>query len=322
MKRTRSIHRRIARSIKLFVLWLRREFFEYTILLSVLVLVVGLSLVITLYRTRPELQDGFWPGVFIEFNGMLFDIAVFGILIAFFLRAAERRREVHRQQELIDDYKKWDNDEAKFRIAGAIRRLIRSGKTDIDFGGIELRDFSFRRHDIKSIKGSIFYDGTWGEMGSRDNVKLEKIDFDFVDCRDVIFSKFNPFDGFNIDVKFALMKNCTFINANLSGAVFNGAHLEWTEEHPAELGVWHEFPGEQPSFEQTYYPPFSNADLKGASFADARFNNADFREAEGVLECDFTGAKGLGTCLFDDNEIRDAVLEMSRKKDLDISQPL
>ena len=270
MKYTQSILRGITHAIKRSALWLRQEFVEYTILLSALILALGLSLVVILYRERPELKDGFWPGIFIEFNGMLFDVVVFGIVIAFFVRATERRREVRRQQEIIDDYKKWDSDEAKFRIAGAIRRLNRLGKTDIDFGGVELRNFAFRQHDIRSIKGSTFYDGTWGEMGSRDRVKLKGVDFSAVDCAEVIFSKFNPFVGIEIDVVFASMTDCIFVDADLSRSVFNGAYLEWTTEHPVELGDWHEMEDEPPSFHQTYYPPFSSANLKEASFADTR----------------------------------------------------
>lgn len=280
-----------------------------------LLLALGLFSVVTLYWIRPELQGGFWSGLFVEFNGMLFDIVVFGVLISLFMRATERRREVRRQQEIVDDYKKWDSEEARFRIAGAIRRLIELGRTDIDFGGIELTDFSFRRHDIKSIKGSVFYDGTWGEMGSRDNVVLDRVSFSSLDCRAVVFSRFNPFVGFKFDVVFASIKDCSFVEADLSGAVFNGAHMEWTTEHPAKLGEWEESIEGPPAFHQTHYPPFSNANLKGASFVDTRFRNADFRQAEGLRECDFTGAKGLETCLFDGDETKRTVLAMSQQKE-------
>lgn len=291
-----------------------REFTEYTILLSLLILMLGIFVVVVSYLAIPELRDGFLPGVFVEFNGMLFDVVVFGILVALFVRATERRRETQRQQEIIDDYKKWDSDEGKFRIAGAVRRLNRTGKTSIDFGGFEVSDFSFRRHDIKSIKGSTFYDGTWGEMGSREKVKLDRVDFAAVDCSEVVFSKFHPFAPLMTSVEFASIRDCNFVDANLSKAIFNGAHLEWTTEHPKDLGIWHHFPDESPAFEQTHYPPFSNANLESASFIDATFKNADFREADGLLECDFSGAKGLEDCLFDDEETKQAVLNKATSK--------
>ena len=79
----------------------------------------------------------------------MFDIILFGVIIAFFMFLRDRRKAIERYQEEIDDFKKWDSEEARYRIAGAIRRLNRLGKTDIDFGGIKLRDFSLS-HFLKS----------------------------------------------------------------------------------------------------------------------------------------------------------------------------
>ncbi|MCH8981687.1 hypothetical protein IH922_06685, partial [candidate division KSB1 bacterium] len=57
------------------------------------------------------------------------------VIIAFFIFLRDRRKAIERHQEEIDDFKKWDSEEARYRIAGAIRRRNRLGKTDIDFGG-------------------------------------------------------------------------------------------------------------------------------------------------------------------------------------------
>ena len=259
-------------------------------------------------------SSSLWQGLYVEAAGAMFDIILFGVIIAFFMFLRDRRKAIERYQEEIDDFKKWDSEEARYRIAGAIRRLNRLGKTDIDFGGIELRDFSFRRHDIKNINGSTFYDGTWGTMGSRDEVTLERVDFSMLNCRNVVFSKFNPFGGFGYLRANATYRNCNFSDADLSGAVFKGANLEWTEEHPEELGVWHDLEDGSHSFEQKHYPPFDEADLKGASFEDAVFKNVDFRNARNIQECNFVGAKGLNTGLFDNDEIKGAVIELSQRK--------
>ncbi|WP_165913925.1 pentapeptide repeat-containing protein [Sinorhizobium americanum] len=271
----------------------------------------GVLVVAVAYTEIPSLRNDFFTGVFVEFNGMLFDVFVFGIIIAAFVRRMERRQECQRQQEIIDDFKKWDTDEGKLRIAGAVRRLNRLGVTSINFDGIEISNFSFPQHDIKSIRGATFYLGHW-YRGSRERMKLDTVDFSDVDCRSVIFSKSNPLSGLGVDAVFAELKDCDFYYADLSGAVFKGAHLEWTTEHPDELGVWHD-DEEPPAFQQIHYPPFCNAHLEGASFVDATFKNADFRDAIGILKCDFTGAKGLETCLFDDEETKHAALAMSKR---------
>jgi uncharacterized protein YjbI with pentapeptide repeats len=292
------------------------------ILYSFIILLVLGTVSAILFQGWPELRKDYWSGIFFEFHGLIFDIAVFGVLIAFFIRITERRREIRHQQETIDDFKKWDSDEAQFRIAGAIRRINRLGKTNIDFAGIELKDFSLRRHDITSIRGSVFYDGTWGSMGSRDRVVLERMDFSSVDCRDVVFSLLNPLSGFIDSIVFARLENCDFIDANLSNAKFTGATLEWTTHHPDELGIWHTNPGEQPSFQQTHYPAFSGADLSGTSFDSVTFKNADFREAINIDGCNFSGARGLESCLFDNDEVRNAVLAAAAEaKNVDEESP-
>lgn len=311
MKRMRSITRRMKSVASRIRLWWKRELEDPIILLSSGILAVGIFVVAVLYAVKPSWRDDFLPGVFVEFNGMLFDVFVFGIFVASFVRRLERRQERQRQQEIIDDYKKWDTEEGKLRIGGAVRRINRLGITSIDFSGMEISDFSFPRHDIKSIRGATFYDGDWG-LGSRGRMKLERVDLASVDCREVIFSKFNPFAGFGTNFVFAELKDCNFDYADLSGAAFKGAHLEWTTKHPDELGVWHD-DQEPPAFQQTYYPPFFQADLEGTSFVDATFKNADFRDAINVLNCDFAGAKGLETCLFDDEKTKNAVLAMSKR---------
>ena len=219
----------------------------------------------------------FLPDAWVEFIGLTYDVLFILVFFAFFEHRRQQALDIRRQQETIDDYKKWNSDEARYRIAGAIRRLIRMGKTDIDFGGLELHGFSFRQHDIKSLRGSSFYDGTWGEAGSRDRVILQDVEFSHLNCRDITFSKFNPFSGLKIDVVFASFVDCSFVYSNLEGAVFNGAHIEWTNEPPDKTGEWEEFDNGPPAFHQTYYPPFHQANLAYASFQYARFKNADFR---------------------------------------------
>ena len=214
--------------------WLADQIYSDAIAFSLVVLLASILVVALLYPTFTEWADEFWKGVFVEFTGMIFDIAVFGVGVAFFLRLTQRRREIRHQQEIIGDYKKWNSEEARFRIAGAVRRINRLGKTNIDFSGIELHDFSFRKNDIQSIRGSTFYDGTWGEMGSRDEVVLERVDFSFLDCRNVVFSPFNPFSSYFKSL--VVLRDCKFVDANLSGAKFKGANLE-LDDH-ASKGTW------------------------------------------------------------------------------------
>ncbi len=63
---------------------------------------------------------------------------------------------------------------------------------------------------------------------------------------------------------------------------------------------------------QVAYGAFDGADLSGASFQDATFINADFRNASNIELADFAGAHGLETCAFDDNVSKKLVIQNAK----------
>lgn len=252
----------------------------------------------------------FLPNVQPEMAGVTMDVFFVLIVFASFEFRRERQQSIERQQETIDDYKRWNVPEAHLRIAGAMRRLQKLGVHRFDLSGLLLTDYSFARSGIKSLAGSIFYDGSWGDPHSDATVQLRNVSFDYVNCRDVTFSPFEPFDWVNEPLyRHALFEDCSFIGSDLRGAVFNGAHVRWLSPPPAshyEIVDEDEFG--RPEYAQASSAPFSRAMLHGAVFSGCLFENVDFRDAEGVLEADFSGAKGLETAIFDDEAVRAAVL--------------
>ncbi len=268
-----------------------------------------LATLAVLYLALPALRSGYWPGAFVEATGFLFDLVFFGAVLALIIHWRDNKRERQRYQEEIQDFKRWDSEEGRLRIAGAIRRLGRTGKTDIDFRGMKLTNFSFKSNDIRSIRGATFYDGEWGTLSSREEVVLEQVDFSFVDCANVMFSRFNPFSGLSSIAPPVKIIDCSFCNANLRGAVFRGAVLTWSEAPPDTIYEEVENPDGSIGLTQVVHPAFDGADLANASFAEVQFRNADFRCTENILEADFSGATGLESCAFDDNTVRDAILK-------------
>ena len=270
-------------------------------------LVVFAIVVLALLRVWYDGWDALWQGVFVEATGATMDLAVFGILIALVAARRERNREIGTQDDLIDDFKKWDSEEARYRIAGSVRRLNRRGRTSIDF---VLSDFSFRSHDISSIAGSRFYDGTVG--GSSGKTVLSNVEFSLVDCRDVVFTAFNPSDWLGLPLRPSIFRDCWFGGAKLEGATFRGAKMEWSDEPPAEVGHWDSTQEGEPVFVPSYFPPFGGTDLTGVSFEEVEFRNADFREAYNLRECQFAGSSGLEEALFDSDEDKDWALRSAR----------
>ena len=70
---------------------------------------------------QPQSVSNLWP----EMGGMTLDVFFILIVFAWFEHRRDKRQDIARQREVIDDYKRWDQPEAHYRIAGAIRRLNR-----------------------------------------------------------------------------------------------------------------------------------------------------------------------------------------------------
>lgn len=261
----------------------------------------------------PDWQPDLWP----EMGGMTLDVLFILVIFALFEHRRARVQFIDRQRETIDDYKRWDHSEAQVRLAGAIRRLNKVQMFALDLSALRLTDFSFAKHGIGRITGSCFYKGTWGQPLQETGVKMTRVSFDHVDCSNVQFSPFDPFEGLNFDMaRYATLTDCTFVDACLRDARFNGAALEWSDapprSHDEVLG--YDEVG-RPQIAQTSYGPFDRTDLTGASFRACRFKNADFRNADGLLEADFYRASGLDTAKFDDDETKAAILANALRSD-------
>ncbi|NYT40785.1 pentapeptide repeat-containing protein [Sphingomonas sp. R-74633] len=261
------------------------------------------------WRLDPQDPNNLWP----EMGGMTLDVFFILIVFALFEHRRSKRQDIARQREVIDDYKRWDHPEAHLRIAGAIRRLNRMGVFALDMSGARLTDFGFARVGVQSLEGSTFYDGRWGERFGDSSVKLNKVSFDHLNCRNVTFSPYNPLSGLgDLAIHFSHFVDCSFNEVDLQNSRFNGSELHWSEPPPeTHMEEWEEEEDGSVARAQSSYGPFYRASLRGASFTGCRFSNADFRDSEDILEADFAGAKGLETAYFDNEEIRSAVLSQA-----------
>jgi uncharacterized protein YjbI with pentapeptide repeats len=271
----------------------------------------ALAVAIVLFLTLLWLRQYFsgWnelgKGVYIDAWGALLDVLLVAVILVIFETVRQQRERIERQLEEIEDYKKWDSEQARLRIAGSIRRLAKLGKTDIDFGGLVLRNFEFKNEGIQSLRGAIFNQGRLF-----DNTVLEEVDFSYLDCRSVAFSR-----SVLGTADFGLIgKNLYFRASNLMASCFEGARLSWTS-HRANEEDWFIHHGYDddgcPLREQVYHPAFSLANLKGCSFRFADLEYADFRGALNILEANFAEAKGLASCFFD-LDVRDKVMASAR----------
>jgi hypothetical protein len=240
-----------------------------------------------------------------EFWGLIFDILV--ILVGFGLiqNWKQRRDNIARQEEIIEDLKRWDNEESMHRIVGAIRRLNGMGKTAVDLTGAALSGAKLKGYGVTSLRGSGLSGGGWADETIRKSA-FKNVDFSRLDLRDVVFGVDEWGIGLAVSGHY---HNCSFWDADLRNSVFDAADLRWDTPPPDSLDE--EIDSEEdgrPIMARMHADRFNDTDLAGASFKKCQFHWADFREAFNVENADFSGAWGLETCAFDSDELKAKII--------------
>ena len=115
-----------------------------------------------------------------EFHGLILDLLFFGIFFTILEIRNRKRNHIDDNINIINDFRDWESKEAKYRIAGAVRRLNKNGHYQYD-----LSDISF---DEIKFKNLIFNNSTFINT-SFENSTLEYISFKKCNCENVSFKK-------------------------------------------------------------------------------------------------------------------------------------
>ncbi len=70
--------------------------------------------------------------------GFVFDVVFLGLFFSYYQHRQERRHDIKRWKEEIDDYRYWKTDEAAIRLAGLTRRLANNNASDVDLSHCEI----------------------------------------------------------------------------------------------------------------------------------------------------------------------------------------
>lgn len=100
---------------------------SFIVLIFISFVVIGLSLPYYIIDF-----DEFYMQVLAEAHGMIFDIAIIGILIVWLNKNGEKRQRIKTYKDEIDDFRLWESEEAAFRTVGNIKRLNRHKIYDLD----------------------------------------------------------------------------------------------------------------------------------------------------------------------------------------------
>ena len=237
------------------------------VLILVTFLVVGLSL-----KYYIKDFDAFFPQILAEAHGMIFDIAVIGILIFWLNQNGEIRQRIRTYRDEIDDFRLWESEEAAFRTVGNIKRLNRH-----------------KIHEINLV-----------------NCFLSRTNLNYVNLAGSNLNSSNISQSSLIEANLenTRLNQTNFENSNLNQANLNGAYASGANFKDAFL-IKSQFEGAfliKANFNNAYLMEANlcNAYLMGADFENASLYKADLRGAKGLTMDQLSKAKTLYLALFDD----------------------
>jgi uncharacterized protein YjbI with pentapeptide repeats len=219
------------------------------VLVVVTILVLGLSLP---YYIKDF--DAFIPQILAEAHGMIFDIAVIGILIFWLNKNGETRQRIRTYKDEIDDFRLWESEEAAFRTVGNIKRLNRH-----------------KIHEINLV-----------------NCFLPRTNLNYVNLTGSNLNSANISQSSLIEsnLESARLNQTNFENSNLNQANLRSAYASGANFKDAFLIKAY--------FENAFLikANFCNAFLMEADLRNCYLMGADFENAS-LYKADLRGAKGL-----------------------------
>lgn len=123
---------------------MKEKMLSSPVLIATAVFVISTALVVGVTKYYYQYNRLFLENVLVEAHGMLFDIAVLGVLVLWLNQRAEKKRQrqqnIERYKEEIEDYLDWDGQEgATYRIVGNIKRLNKLGVSKIALTNANLK---------------------------------------------------------------------------------------------------------------------------------------------------------------------------------------
>jgi BTB/POZ domain-containing protein KCTD9 len=219
------------------------------VLIIVSFIVIGLSLQYYINEF-----DTFIQQVLAEAHGMIFDIAVIGILIFWLNQNGEIRRRIRTYKDEIDDFRLWESEEAAFRTVGNIKRLNRHKIHEINLVNCHLP------------RTNLNYANLAGSNANSANISQSSL--------------------IESNLENARLNQTNFENSNLNQANLTGAYASGANFKDAFLIKAH--------FENAFLikANFNNAFLMEANLQNCYLMGADFENAS-LYKADLRGAKGL-----------------------------
>lgn len=204
-----------------------------------------------------------WKDIFVEADGMVFDLLVFGALLAWYDAKRQENERIEQEKNLINDFRGWDKKEAMFRIVGAITRLNQYKLSKIDLSNCFLKKANLR---AKNLIGANLFDANLQEA-NLSYAKMGGATLSGADLRKTQLVETN-------------LTNAIIEEADMKGAMLNRANLEGADLHRSDLE------GACLDNAKLANTKWYKSNLKGATFLGADLKGADL---EGAIVTDKFG---------------------------------
>jgi len=237
------------------------------VLLFVTLAIVALSLKFWIHDF-----DNFYFQILAEAYGMIFDIAVIGILLFWLNQNGDTRQRIRTYKDEIDDFRLWESEEAAFRTVGNIKRLNRHKIHEINLVNCYMArtNLNYVNLAASNMNSANFSNSSLIET-NLENTRLNQTNFENSNLNQA-------------NLKNAYASGANFKDAFLIKAQFESAFLIKTSFKNAFLM--------EANLQQSY--------LMGADFENASLYKADLRGAKGLTIEQLTKAKTLYLAKFDD----------------------
>ena len=250
-----------------------------TSIVLILVIVLVLSLSFTYYIHE---FNTFWPQILAEAHGMIFDIAIIGLLLFWLNQNGEVRQRIRTYKDEIDDFRLWESEEAAFRTVGNIKRLNRHKIHEINLVNCHLNRTNLSYVNLKGsnlnsadISNSSLIE-TNLENTRLNQTNLENSNLNQANLKGAYASGANFKDAFLIKSQF---ENAFIIKANFTNAFLMEANLQ-------------------------------NSYVMGADFENASLYKADLRGAKGLTVEQLEKTKTIYLAKFDDDILEQLKIQL------------
>ncbi|WP_020568825.1 pentapeptide repeat-containing protein [Neolewinella persica] len=248
-----------------------------------------------------------------ELIGAIFDLFLLFIFVEVVRERFARRKEIKDYVEQLSDYKKWHDNDARFRVAGIVKRLV---KLNFDWKKLDLQELHIGNLPSEIIVYNLNKEHVKSTDFSYCNIRDGTLkDIMLEECRSVksYFWNLHIYSGIIEDVDFSgsyfigmtfmdvVFKNCNFTNCRFYGDI-DHENVEFDE------CVFTDVQFQRPNLSSISFVSsvFTNVVFSSPDFSDCNLANTEFKN------CGFIGNVNFDNAIITDfNWIKD-MLESKR----------